>query len=115
MNDKTYRRERLSLLKLIGDGDEIRGFAFYQCQLDGPAVLLVAGTTIFAYNRSSGTPENSFWELPEEQEAAVGVIHALDCVFEECYFYRVGFAQQGEILDRIKSTLTYVDYRDPWR
>lgn len=113
MTDKRFHSVSLVLPELVRTTSVLDGYVFYRCRIAGPSVLIIGDGCIFANNFSTGRPDNLFWTIPDDQKDTVGAVTALNCVFEECYLHRIGFAQTSLGLEKIKATLAYVEQYPP--
>jgi hypothetical protein len=113
MSARRYEGMSVVLPDLVRTTNTLEGYVFYRCRIAGPSVLIIGGGSIFANNFSTSTPDSAFWTVPDDQESTAGAVVAINCVFEECYFHRIGFAGKAADLEGIRATLTYVEQHPP--
>jgi hypothetical protein len=99
--DKSYEDKVIRLADLLDQQQappKLEGFAFYGCQINGPAVVYPVGSTEFDGCRFDGDPDSLFIDIPAGP-VKIGIIGVEDCTFTNCVISGVGFAgtpKQGE-------------------
>lgn len=101
-NSKDHHGEHIYLAELAGDDGVLEGFHFTDCQIKGPAVLIVQGEFNFVENEIEGDPDAFLWELSSDQERVIGAISVKDTTFEQCTFTNVGLAGYSEFIEQIR-------------
>ena len=93
----------LFLAGLRGGQATITGRTFVNCRLEGPAVFLALGG-VQLENCSLGDAKGDMRSLllkPMSPNRVTGVIPFLDCRFDACSFFSVGFAGSDAFLDQL--------------
>lgn len=94
--NRTFRDEVVRIAELTVTSHEIRGITFVNCHVMGPAVLLLAGSSL--QHCSFDAPIDAiFWEIPPTREAVVGGVLMENCEFSQCRFTAIGFAGPTEL------------------
>jgi hypothetical protein len=80
------------------------GRAFIGCRLQGPAIMLVSGSTSFE-ETNFGDPRGDMRNLLLQPMGpkALGTVPMRDCRFVGCEFYNVGFTGSADILEQLAS------------
>lgn len=101
-NNKNYYGENIRLTELVGDDGVLEGFRFTDCQIKGPAVLVVQGEFNLVDNTIEGDPEAFLWELSPDREWVLGAILVKDSTFEGCTFTNIGLAGRTDFIERVR-------------
>jgi hypothetical protein len=83
-----YAGESIRLAQIADDEAAIEEASFTDCDVLGPAVVIMDDTTV-SDSRWSGIPESVFWEMPEGREV-MGALRLYRCRFERCTFRNIG-------------------------
>jgi hypothetical protein len=100
--DKTYESKVVRLTELAGDEAVLRDFVFIDCDVRGPAVILLRGSTL-ANSMLGGPADSVLWEIPAERMQVVGAILVENCTFEQCRFSGVGFAGPPDAIAQMRT------------
>lgn len=84
-----FRNKKILICELARDELQIRNKRFEDCELVGPAIILIMGSTLLANSHFEGSFEDTVIIIQEERRL-VGVVGFEDCVFERCKFLKVG-------------------------
>jgi len=98
-------REDVRLCELAGTEGVIEGLHFTDCQITGPAVLVVQGDFSLVNSEILGNPDAYLWEIPPNRSRVVGAILVKDCKFERCTFKNVGWAGPPEFIERVRQSV----------
>ncbi len=90
---------RLADLARLSDG--LRGLTFEECEIQGPAIIALQGSTALNGCSFDGDAQSLFWDTGE-REYVVGAIALVDCNFMKCRFERVGIAVPPDARDKFK-------------
>jgi hypothetical protein len=101
-SDRTYRNQVVRISDLAVTSEILEELVFEGCEIVGPAVLMLLGSTQFRDNRFTDG-EASFWSLQTDR-AYVGAIGIKDCLFEGCAFRRIGIAADDATIQRFLSS-----------
>lgn len=87
--DRHYRNQTVRLTDLAVTSDVIEGVTFENCQLIGPAIIVLLGTGELRDSGFDGEADAIIWPLgPREQ--VIGAIALVDCNIVGCRFQRIG-------------------------
>ena len=100
--DRVYRDRSVRLGELAALEDVLAGFTFENCEIFGPAVIVLLGETLLDRCRLAGDPNAVIWPAYGRAEV-VGAIGLLDCVLRNCQFYRVGILVPDEQLAIVRA------------
>lgn len=92
---REYTRERIAIADLAYQYDgTLRDITFIECEIMGPAVLCGAGGNISIYypHLVAASEDSPFIDLPSRKERPDGAIGIRDCIFKECWYYRISWA-----------------------
>jgi hypothetical protein len=95
-----YEAEVVRIALVAGDDAVVRDTEFIDCDIRGPAVLLIQGeASRLTHNTITGDPDALRWDVPTSRQV-IGAILAENCQFVGCRFTNVGFTGTPEFLDR---------------
>jgi hypothetical protein len=94
--------EVIDLVKLAGEDGVIESHHFENCQVKGPAVLVMQGDFSLVENEFEGDPDAYLWEIPEHRTRVIGAILVKDTTFERCTFAKVGLAGRPDFIERVR-------------
>jgi hypothetical protein len=101
-SDRTYRNQTLRLADLVVLDDVIEDVTFENCELVGPAVIVLLDGSNFQRNTFTvPSMETALWHVPDGQEVVVGAVGLLRTTVVGCVLRRIGLAVlpgQEEIL-----------------
>lgn len=97
--DRRFRNDVVRIADLTVSSPRIDGYEFANCRILGPAVMILAGSTIASCGWSAPGLDAIFWEIPPGREYVVGAIEVANCVFSGCTFEGVGVAGPAEMRD----------------
>jgi hypothetical protein len=83
-----YLGGRIRLAQIADDEATIEEAEFTDCDLLGPAVVLVDETTVSECGWG-GTPDSVFWPV-REGRSIMGSLRLYRCVFKRCQFRNIG-------------------------
>ena len=106
--EKIYHHRVVRICELAGDEGVLRNLAFEDCEIRGPAVLVLQATrpdSVRLHNNSfEGNMDAILWEInPEVRPEVIGAILCVDCTFDTCNFTKVGLAGPPEIIQSFRS------------
>jgi hypothetical protein len=101
-NGGDYHDEVVHLAERAGDDGVIEGAHFTNCEVKGPAVIVVQGEFSLVSNEIEGDPDAFLWEIPESRTRVIGAILVKDCTFENCTFKNVGLAGRSDFIERMR-------------
>jgi hypothetical protein len=91
--------------RLAPDTFVLEELVFENAVLLGPAVVVPKGTTQFRSNVFEPNVDQWLLRAPPDWKSVVGVVGALNCLFEGCRFDRVAFLGDDEWVDRMRTDL----------
>src|SRR5439155_756251 len=93
-SDRTWRKQTIVLAefarRLAPEDYALRELIFEECEILGPAVLIVDGQTQIDGCRASGPTEGLIWHI--DRGPRVGAVASWNCLWDRCRFSGVGFA-----------------------
>ncbi|TKV61889.1 hypothetical protein FDO65_10215 [Nakamurella flava] len=93
IDGKHYINERVSLPELARPSCQLEGYTFEECELDGPAVLMLFGDIVMVGNAHfpQARFEQYLWPaLPDDIPPLLGGILVRDCRFLRCTLNFIG-------------------------
>lgn len=91
-----FRRKspkEIRLADLVSTDDwTVSGHKFENCDIWGPAVLVLLRDVEISNCTWKGTPDSLFWELSPGRKSFTGAIGVRDMAFRRCRFHGVGLA-----------------------
>jgi hypothetical protein len=93
-----------------GGGGVIEGRTFTDCVIEGPAVMVVLGGTLFDgvnFGATGGDLRNMLFRPLGNM--AIGAIPVRDCVFRNCQFQTVGITGNDDLLQMLVEQVATVD------
>jgi hypothetical protein len=84
-----YRDQTVRLADLAVAHDVLERLTFENCDVVGPAVIVLLGKTQVTECRWTGEPEAVLWPA-HGREQVVGAIGLRNCLITGCRFHRVG-------------------------
>lgn len=101
--DKVYHERVIRICQLAGDDGILEGYEFTDCDIRGPAVLILQatqpGSVRIENNNFEGDMNAILWEIDtRERPEVIGAILCVDCTFEGCTFTRIGLAGPPELI-----------------
>ena len=100
-SDNTYRNTLIRITDLTVNEDVLRGLTFENCQIVGPAVLILLGKTLVQDCNWEATPESMIWVVEDDRDSVTGAIGLEDCEFYGCRFVRAGLAVKRMDLPKV--------------
>lgn len=98
---RIYRDQTVRLSDLVALEDVIEGYTFENCEILGPAVVILLGNTLLDQCHWTGDPDAVIWPA-HGRTAVVGAIGLQDCVITGCQFYRVGVLVPDEQMAMVR-------------
>ena len=98
----TYRDQTVRLSDLVALQDVIDGITFENCEIHGPAVVVLMGETKMTDCHWSGDADAIIWPS-HGRTYVVGAIGLNDCTISGCEFYRVGILVPDDQMDAVRS------------
>ncbi|MGZ9100815.1 MAG: hypothetical protein ACXW3O_14030 [Brevundimonas sp.] len=86
-----------------GGGAQIDGRTFVNCDIEGPAVMLVQDGNLFEgtnFGPSGGDMRNMLFR-PLSGKMAIGAIPVSNCVFRNCRFHALGITGGDDVLEML--------------
>ena len=99
---RIYRNESVRLSDLTALEDVVDGVTFANCEILGPAVIVLLGDTHVNGCHWSGDAEAIIWPAHGRNEV-VGAIGLKDCVLTDCELYRIGMLVPDEQMDAVRA------------
>jgi hypothetical protein len=99
---RSYHDQTVRLADLAALEDVIDGFVFERCQIVGPAVVALLGSTRMTGCQWSGDPEAIIWPS-HGRDKVVGAIGLKDCHITGCEFFRVGMFVPDSQIDAVRA------------
>ena len=99
---RIYRNESVRLSDLTALEDVVDGVTFANCEILGPAVIVLLGDTHVNGCHWSGDAEAVIWPA-HGRTSVVGAIGLKDCVISQCQFYRVGIFVPDEQMAAVRA------------
>jgi hypothetical protein len=102
---KTHEHRVIWLRDLVPDDGVLDGHTFVDCEVNGPAVLVLQGDhTVLGHNDFGGPSlEAVLWEVAPDRPTVVGAVLALNCTFNDCRFRRIGFAGPPDFIQKMRA------------
>ena len=100
-DDLTYEDRVIRITELAGEDGVLDNLVFIGCQINGPAVVVVQGSTLDT-NTFDGDLDAILWEVPVTRQRVVGAVLARNCSFTRCRFSNVGFAGPPEFIQTFR-------------
>jgi hypothetical protein len=101
--NREYRNETVRIAELTVVTDMLDNLRFENCQIIGPAVLvLLDHITMSNCSFDAPDPNSMFWIIPPDRPGVVGAVGVVNCEFFSCQFQRVGFAGPVELKARFE-------------
>lgn len=101
-NGGEYHDDAVNLAEIAGHNGVIEGAHFTNCEVNGPAVIVVQGEFSLVDNEIEGDPDAFLWEIPENRTRVIGAILVKDTTFENCTFKKVGLAGRSDFIERMR-------------
>lgn len=99
--DRQYRNQLVRLSDLTVVRDVIEGVTFENCQIVGPAVVvLLDGITMSGCN-FEGDAESVVWPIGSRSRV-MGAVGLKDCTIVGCQFQRIGIAIRDDQMDAMR-------------
>lgn len=102
---KTFERRVVRIAELVADDAILDGYTFTECQIKGPAVLILTGSGTLSNSSLGPDADAVLWEIPLTRPRVIGAIEVRDCTFSHCEFQNVGFAGPPEVIRRFRSQI----------
>lgn len=97
-----HRNEIIRIAELATTADVLRELVFEDCEIVGPAVLLILGSTQLLESSIDGP--NAVWDL-DPNRGYIGGIGIEACLFQRCVFRRVGFGGHPDLIAQLRASL----------
>jgi len=88
-SDRHYRDQLIRLTDLAVTDDVIENVTFENCEIVGPAVIILLGGEISGCS-FEGDYDAFAWRLDEDRERVIGAIGLVDCHLFGCKITRIG-------------------------
>ena len=100
------RNHEFRLTQIPLGANSVRGQAFEDCVIHGPALILPAGSNVFeeCHWEAVGSIESILWER-REGESIVGALILHECTFCRCTFRDIGIVGTANALARFRASL----------
>jgi hypothetical protein len=99
----SYSGERIRLAQIADDEATIEEAEFTDCDLLGPAVVLVDETTVSECGWG-GTSDSVFWPVPDGREV-MGALRLYRCIFKRCQFRNIGIVATPDDVAQMRSEM----------
>lgn len=83
------RNEKILICELASDKPVVKDKTFEDCELIGPAMIFLTGSTFMVNSSFEGSFEKTVLIL-REKRWLMGVVAFEDCIFKRCKFLKVG-------------------------
>ena len=97
-----YRDQTVRLADLAALEDVLSGLTFENCEIVGPAVVVLLGDTKVADCHWTGDADAVLWPA-HGREQVVGAIGLKDCTITGCQFFRVGMLVPDDQLPMVRA------------
>ena len=97
-----HRHEVIRITEMATVDDVLRELVFEDCEIVGPAVLAIMDRNQMRECRLDAGEQ--LWDVPM-QRGYVGAIGLVACLFERCYFRRVGFIGAPETMAQFRAAM----------
>jgi hypothetical protein len=98
-----YTGERIRLAQIADDQAVIEDATFTDCDLVGPAVVMLDDTTV-SESTWGGTADSIFWPVPEGREV-MGSLRLYQCVFRRCTFRNIGIVAVPDDIAQMRTEI----------
>ena len=98
--------EVIRLAVLAGDAATVRDLTFTNCDIQGPAVVLIDGGKLDGCSFTGGDIDAVVWELPPDRQGIIGAVHVLNCKFFGCRFENIGVTGLPDALANFRKNTT---------
>jgi hypothetical protein len=106
MADKTFRNESVRLSDIAAPKNAvIPNTDFLNCDLIGPAVVVMTGCTMSNCDLGTNAAEPLLYEVADGRDLFIGVVVLDSCTIDRCRFINVGFAGPPSFTAQIRDTL----------
>ncbi len=105
LNGSGRERREGKVIRLVdeaGDSGVIEDILFKDCQVKGPAVMVIQGEFNLVNNTIEGDPDAFLWEIEPDRERVTGAILVKDTTFEGCTFINVGVAGYPNFIEQVR-------------
>ena len=99
---RDYRDQTVRLSDLAALEDIIDGVSITNCEILGPAVVVLIGNTRISGCHWSGDAEGIIWPA-HGRDQVVGAIGLKDCVITDSQFFRVGVLVPDEQMTAVRA------------
>lgn len=97
-----YREQTVRLADLASLDDVLTELTFENCEIVGPAVVVLLGDTKVTDCHWTGDPDAVLWPA-HGREQVVGAIGLRDCTITGCQFFRVGMLVPDDQLPIVRA------------
>jgi hypothetical protein len=105
-DSKIYRKQIVDIADLLnGTYDVLDGLTFIDCDIKGPAVLLLQDVTINHGNFAEDM-NAILWDISPSRPVVAGAVLVRNCTFERCLFVNVGFAGPPEFIEAMRQGIS---------
>ncbi len=102
--DKTYRNQVVRLAELTVLSDVIDGVTFENCEIIGPAVIVMLHDCYISGFSVDGDVDAVIWRLGA-REKVIGAVGFANCNIIECRLRRIGLGVPDSQLDMVMAAL----------
>lgn len=99
--DRHYRNQTVRLTDLAVTADVIEQITFENCQLIGPAIVVLLGNTELRDSGFDGDVDAILWPIGDRQQI-IGAIALTNCSLIGCRFQRIGLAVPDGQMDLVR-------------
>ena len=103
--DGQFRNQIVRIAELTVTSGWIENTTFSNCQIIGPAVLVLQDNVNINHCDFEAEIDAMFWEIPSARDVVVGAVGVRNCEFSRCVFKAVGFAGPPELRDQFAQGL----------
>ena len=100
--ERVYRNQSVQLTNLAALEDLIDGYTFENCEIVGPAVVVLLGQTRVTGCHWAGDADAIIWPA-HGREQVVGAIGLKDCVLTDCELFRIGILVPDEQMGAVRT------------
>jgi hypothetical protein len=100
--ERNYHHQTVRLTDLAVLEDLVEGYTFDSCEIHGPAVVVLLGTTRVTGCHWTGDVDALLWPA-HGREQVIGAIGLKDCAITNCEFFRVGILVPDEQMGAVRA------------
>lgn len=102
-SDRTYRNQTVRISELTVISDTIERITFENCQIEGPAILVLLGETTISGNGFDGDWDSLVWPISTSRQRVIGAVALVDCTVVGCQLRRIGLAVPEDQIKQVRT------------